>query len=366
MFLCTVICFDIIALFTPDREFSETENRMLARFPKISFQGLSDGSSGDNLEKYLSDQFPFRDSWSKISFFTRNRLFGQNEMNGVYLGKDNYLMLIPSEPDPQAMKKKLAALNAVANKYGDINQCIAIIPNAVTVMTSKLPDYAPESDQPAQLGNISKQLGGIKFCDVTKSMRKKRYQELYYHTDHHWTSLGAYTAFESIAPYLKIDPDSFEFDIYTVSESFQGTLSSKSGSHGYYDKIEIYVPKGNHPLSVRYSDGGKTEGSIYQKEFLDTKDKYAVFLGGNHPLVTVTTAADTNRTLMLIKDSYANCFVQFLIPYFDQIIIVDPRYCYDTIDILLNEYQITDLLYLYNADTFMSDKSLIDFLTFSS
>ena len=364
MFLCFVLGFDLISILTPDRDFSDTENRMLAKFPEISAQGLSDGSTGKAAEKYLSDQFACRDVWSSVSFLIKSRLMGRNEMNGVYLGKDGYLMLIPSEPQPEALAQKLEAVNNVTETFGNVNHCIAIIPNAVTVMSDRLPDYAPESSQPRQLSDIANKLAGISFCDVTAAMISKNSEELYYHTDHHWTSLGAYTAFQSVAPCLGADPQSVEYDVYTVSESFQGTLSSKCGSHGYYDTIEIYVPKGELPLTVRYSDSDEPKGTVYRREFLEGKDKYAVFLGGNHPTVTITTTADTGRTLLLIKDSYANCFVQFLTPYFDRIIIIDPRYCYDTVDTVLNEYQITDLLYLYNADTFMTDTSLTDFLTF--
>ena len=366
MFLCIVVCFDLIGLFTPDKEFSETENRMLAKFPEFSSKSVCEGTAGEDAEKYLSDQFAFRDAWSAISFFTKSKLLGQKEINGVYIGKDGYLMMIPSDPEPEAMKAKLSAINAVTDKYSDLHHCIAVIPNAATVMTNKMPSYVPDSKQPGQLSDISAMLNGITFCDVTKSFKKHRYEELYYHTDHHWTSRGAYLAFTDIAPDMQIDPDEYQYDIYTVSDSFQGTLASKSGSYAYNDRIEIYVPQGEHPVSVRYSDEDDANGSIYQKKYLDTKDKYALFLGGNHPVVTITTTADADRTLMLIKDSYANCFVQFLIPYFDQIIIVDPRYCYDSVDMLINQYEITDLLYLYNADTFMTDTSLTDFLTFES
>lgn len=364
MFLCMVVCFDIIALVTPDKEFSETENRMLAQAPNINGKALSDGSFCENTEKYLSDQFAYRDAWSSISFFTRHSLLCQSEMNGVYIGKDNYLMLIPSEP--KAMRQKLDSINAVTERYSEINHCIAVIPNAVTVMTDKLPLFVPASKQPEQLSEMADSLKGIQYCDVTPSLKSHSDEDLYYHTDHHWTSRGAYIAFRSISSSLGIDPDSAQFDIYTVSESFEGTLSSKSGSHGFHDSIEIYVPKGNPPLSVKYSDTNETKGTLYQKDFLDTKDKYALFLGGNHPIVTVTTTADTDRSLLLIKDSYANCFVQFLTPYFDQIIVVDPRYCYDSIDAVINQYRITDLLYLYNADTFMTDTSLSDFLMLAS
>ena len=364
MFLSMVICFNIIALITPDKEFSETENRMLAQSPSVTAKSIADGSAEKNIEKYLSDQFAFRDAWSAISFFTKCYLFREKESNGVYIGKDNYLMLIPSESNPEAMEKKLSSVNAVTEKYGNIRHFISIIPNAVTIMNHKLPSHVPESIQPGQITDISQSLKGITFCDVTGLMKKHQYEELYYHTDHHWTSRGAFLAFTAIAPAMQLNPDNIQYDIYTVSESFEGTLSSKSGSHRYYDKIEIYVPKGEHPVTVKYSDEDETSGTIYQKSFLDTKDKYALFLGGNHPLVTITTTADTDRTLLLIKDSYANCFVQFLTPYFDQIVVVDPRYCYDTVDMIINEYEITDLLYLYNADTFMTDTSLTDLLAF--
>ena len=340
MFLSMVICFNIIALITPDKEFSETENRMLARSPSVTAKSIADGSAEKNIEKYLSDQFAFRDAWSATSSFTKCYLFREKESNGVYIGKDNYLMLIPSESNPEAMEKKLSSVNAVTEKYGNIRHFISIIPNAVTIMNHKLPSHVP----------------GL--------MKKHQYEELYYHTDHHWTSRGAFLAFTAIAPAMQLNPNNIQYDIYTVSESFEGTLSSKSGSHRYYDKIEIYVPKGEHPVTVKYSDEDETSGTIYQKSFLDTKDKYALFLGGNHPLVTITTTADTDRTLLLIKDSYANCFVQFLTPYFDQIVVVDPRNCYDTVDMIINEYEITDLLYLYNADTFLTDTSLTDLLAF--
>lgn len=366
MFMCFVICFDMIALVTPDKEFSQTENRMLAQAPKISAKGLSDGSFGEDTEKYLSDQFAYRDTWSSLSFFAKTALFRQSEMNGVYIGRDGYLMLIPSNPSAEAMAAKLSAINAVTAKYNDIHHCIAVIPNAAAMLTDRLPPFAPESKQPAQLSDIAGSLRGIEFCDVTGEFKAHMSEELYYHTDHHWTSHGAYLAFRSIAPALQIDPDSFEFDTHTVSENFDGTLASKSGSHGFKDRIEIVVPYPDMPITVRYSDGNEAKSTIYQKEYLSTKDQYAVFLGGNHPMVTVTTTADTGRCLMLIKDSYANCFVQFLTPYFDQIIIVDPRYCYDSVDMVINQYEITDLLYLYNADTFMSDTSLTDFLAFSS
>ncbi len=366
MFLCIVICFDIVSLIIPDRQFSETENRMLAGPPEITGEGLIDGGFGEDTAKYLSDQFAYRDTWASMSFFVRHTIFHQNEMNGVYIGSDGYLMLIPSEYDPDALRQKLDAVNLVAKKYIHVNQCISVIPNAAAIMRNKLPEYARKSGQIQKIREINDSLHGIKTCDVSGTFRQHRDEELYYHTDHIWTTYGAYLAFREIAPMLHIDPDSFSYTIQRVSESFDGTLASKSGCHQYKDVIEIYAPKKETPVSVHYSEIDGMKGTIYESSFLSTKDQYAVFLGGNHPMVTIRTTAGTDRTLLLIKDSYANCFVQFLLPYFDQIILIDPRYCFDTVDMIITQNDVTDLLYLYNADTFMTDTSLTDFLTFSS
>lgn len=362
MFLCLAICFDLAGLVAPDKSFSETENRMLAQFPKITAAGLADGSFGEDTESYLSDQFAYRDVWASLSFFVKHSLFGQREMDGVYIGDDGYLIMKPSAYDQDALNTKLNAVNAVAGKYEAVRQYMAVIPNAVTVLRDKMPPYAPVSEQPGQLDQIASSLKGVTFCDVTDAFEQHRNEELFYHTDHHWTTYGAYLAFCEIAPLLEIDPESFRYRVHRISERFEGTLASKSGSHQYKDVMEIYVPKTETPLSVVYSDKDDMRGTLYEREYLDTKDQYAVFLGGNHPTVDIRTTAQTGRTLLLVKDSYANCFVPFLTPYFDRIVVVDPRYCYDTVDMMIKENDVTDLLYLYNADTFMSDTSLTDFL----
>ena len=101
---------------------------------------------------------------------------------------------------------------------------------------------------------------------------------------------------------------------------------------------------------------------MFVSSALDTKDKYTVFFGGNHPLVTLKTTANTGKVLLLFKDSYANCFVQFLIPYYDQIVMVDPRYYYDNADQLITQRAVTDVLFLYKDSTFIADTALSDTL----
>ena len=112
-------------------------------------------------------------------------------------------------------------------------------------------------------------------------------------------------------------------------------------------------------------NGGKVIGTIYDRSALDQKDKYTVFFGGNYPRVDVYTTAETGKTLLLFKDSYANCLMQFLYPYYDHIILIDPRYYYDNVESVISREQVTDVLFLYNANTYFEDTSLADVLNVS-
>ena len=113
---------------------------------------------------------------------------------------------------------------------------------------------------------------------------------------------------------------------------------------------------------VTYSDSTQRICSLYQSECLNVKDKYTVFFGGNHPKVEISTTANNERVLLLFKDSYANSFVQFLTPYYQKIIMIDPRYYYDSLDSILTSEGVTDVLFLYSADTFLRDTALADVL----
>lgn len=353
--LAVVAAFVVLGLLLPDKDFSESENRSLAKFPGISESFFSD------LGSYVADQFPGRDMWMSVNL-AMNKALGQKEASGVYLCEDDYLMQIPAEPNQEQHDRNLAAINAFAAAYPELNMVMCVAPNAVTVLEEKLPENAPVRDQKADLAYIESSIT-VPFVDVTKALRQHRSAYLFYKTDHHWTSLAAAYAFEEIAPMLNIEAPALEnYTVYTVSTTFEGTLSSKSGSHDARDTVEIYVPDTAIEYYVQYPTGDPVS-SFYNRAALDQKDHYTVFFGGNYSRVDITTSANTHRSLLLFKDSYANCMVQFLYPYFDHITMIDPRYYYDNLDLVIKSEAVTDVLFLYNADTFLSDTSLADVLT---
>mgnify|MGYP004564686313 CR=1 FL=1 len=364
MLTAFVLIWGIIGLLTPDRAFSDNENRVLAQRPKLSLSKLLDGSFTSDLEAYDSDQFVGRDGWVSLKL-AYDRLLGAKEENGVYLCRDGYLMEKQDAPDERNLQKNEEAMRELAEAFPSVKMHAAIIPNAVTVCADKLPRNAPVTDQRRQLKELKHALDGLDFIDVTETLCAHGDEGLFYRTDHHWTSLGAKYAFEAMAPSLglKSASASTEYDVYRVSNSFEGTLASRSGSHGARDAIDVYIPKTDVSYIVSIPDEQRLTCSLYSSQALEGKDQYAVFLGGNHPQVDIRTTSDTGRVLLMFKDSYANCLVPFLVPYYDRILMIDARYYYDGAAALLNREGVTDVLYLYNLNTFLTDKSLADVLT---
>ena len=360
-FLVGLFALTLINLFTADRTFSEKENRMLASRPDFSMDRLLGGRYRTDAETYVNDQFAGRDFFVSIKAMA-DQAMGKREANGVYLGRDGSLYEQFTPPDADNLDETIAAMQAFTQRHGNLRHYAMVAPTAVNIYADRLPHFAPAEDQNPYLDALFAKLeeGNIIPIDLRESFIAHRDQtRLYYRTDHHWTTPGAYLAFQSAAGALELDAEAAAFDRAPVTESFQGTLSAKSGFlGGTTEAIEMYFPREEVPLVVNYVEEQQRTATLYASENLQNRDAYAVFLNGNHPLVEIETAADSTRRLLVVKDSYANCFIPFLTPYFSEIVVVDPRYYYGNLDDLVDYYDISEVLYLYNANTFFQDTAL--------
>lgn len=360
LFLVFTVGMVILNAITKDKEFSQSENRMLAKKPKFTIERLLEGRFSTKYEKYKVDQFIGRDFFINVKSHI-DKMLGKNENNGVYICDDGYLIEDFKRPDEKYLNENIKAINAFSKKYKEINQYMLIAPNAISILNDKLPKFAPVVNQKKYLADLNKSLNDkINFVDAYKALSDHKDEYIYYKTDHHWTTLGAYYGFLESAKSMKLDTRGNNYNIEPVTNDFHGTLYSKSGfASKDSDTVNVYLPKDKEDeVVVNYVEEKKKSPSIYDSKKLQNKDKYEVFLGGNHPLVKINTTSKSEKKLLLIKDSYANSFVQFLTPYFSKIVMVDPRYFYEDIEQLINKEKITDMLYLYNANTFFSDTSL--------
>lgn len=365
MALGFISCIALLVLadgITKERKFSEEENRMLATKPKASVETVMSGKFMSQYEKYKSDQFLGRDFW--VSLKTKaDLLLGKKDSNGVFKGADGYLLEEISVLDEASYKENMDAVTAFAARYPDLKMHMLIAPNAANILKEKLPAFIATEDQNAQLKRTEEivSAAGIQWIDAAKTLNQHKNEEIYYRTDHHWTTKGAYYAFQEAAGDLGIlQEEMTAFVPHTVTEAFNGTLSATSGyERSRRENIDIYLPEKNDTkVVVNYVEEKEKSASMYSSEKLEEKDKYGMFLNGNHALVDIKTTSEKNRRLLILKDSYANCFVPFLTPYYREIVLVDPRYYYGDLDDLIEEDRITDVLFLYNGNTFFTDNNL--------
>jgi len=342
-----------------DRERSETENRKLNQWPEFSWKALKSGEFTSGVEKYLADQFPLRDQWTGLK--ARSELvLGKREFHGVYLCENETLIAKVTPPEEEQDKKNLNYVDKLTQKV-DIPVYLGLIPTAAEVWQSKLPDGADSFDQPAFLQEAAGL--GLPMVDFYGALTARAGEDIYYRTDHHWTTLGAYYGYTAVMEALgreALPIDSFERRIYPNSNQFQGTLYSTSGVHWLLpDTIEYWAP--DDGLSVTsWRDNGPEAASLYDLTYLGVKDKYASFLGGNQPLCVIENERlpDAGK-LLLVRDSYSDALAPFLAQSFSEVHLIDLRYYHVSAAQYAQENDIDNILVVYSVPNFIEDKNLV-------
>lgn len=361
IFILTLFLFLIINVIVPDREKSVQENRMLATKPKFRLSSLISGDYDEKFEAYMDDQFVGRDMWRKLKV-TVDRIGGSRLENGVYIGTNGQLLEQIEVADKNHLAANIKAIKSFSESQSKIPVRMMLVPDAANVLNHSIPSLAKPEDQTQMFSMVRKDLGdSVEWIDVSTELNKHKTEKIYYKTDHHWTTLGAFYAFQAAAPSLGIEGDlSGKYVSYAVSDSFNGMLASKSGVNlGEKEQIDIYVPtEEDTDLIVDYVDEGKRSTSLYDSSKLKEKDQYTVFLGGNSSLLDIRTVSTSTKRLLLVKDSFANSFIPFLTPYYREIVVVDPRYYSGTINDLMDSYRISEVLFLYSGNTFFKDNNI--------
>jgi len=351
LFAAVLAVFLIINIILPDKAMSFTENRPLAQFPRVSPASLSLGTYADDFETYLSDQFAGRDGWRNAVSFIR-WVGGNRKEQGVYSAPGGQLLAELIAPAEGVLEANTAFINSAAAKVPGGNVLVCLVPDAGAVMPNRYPPFSVNADQAALFAQVKDGLDeGVVWIDAASAMKDSGVKKLYYKTDHHWTTAGAKTVYEAFCGMLHTEPASFT--AYTVSRTFNGSLSALSGFCMLErETIEIYVPEEEESVVLTYTDEQKKKATLYDRSKLDTSDQYAVFLGGNSSVIDISTTAKSERSILVVKDSFANCFIPFLTQHYSRIIVVDPRYYYGDVNGIFTKYAADDVLFLYSGNTF--------------
>lgn len=362
-----LLTLSVGTLLTPDVEFSPDENRYLTAKPELTLKKLLDGSYEKQSEEYLSDQIIGRKKWIEAKSITEVAL-GINDINGIYLctGGRAVEKVTEEDFDWKNFKKNLdetAKLTEVCRDKG-IEVQTMLVPTAAYIYADRLPDHALTFDE----GEAFRQAGellGDNLIDIRNSLlAEKPHNSVYFATDHHWTGRGARIGaaeFLTAAGKKERAKQVSESETEVLSRDFRGTLYSKVLLKTLEtDIIETSADARKADLNVEIE--GKRYDSLYFDEYLNQKDKYAVYFGGNYAQVNIETGASddgqqNDEKLLIIKDSFANSMVPFLLDGFLEITLVDTRFYRGDISQLAEDYD--RVLLVYSVNNFAKEKIVL-------
>ena len=358
LFLCVILLAFLIGdLLQKDTFFSESENRILTSKPKLSKSGLLSGEYMEQYEEYVNDQFVSRDTW--IMLKTRmDLLLQKKEINGVYLAERDYLIEQHLEEsfEHENTNKKLELLKKLVEAYPQTK--FMLVPTADNILTEKLPAFAPYFDQRAFLQQVKDTIGEAHVIDMFPVLEPHAKEEIYYRTDHHWTTLGAYYGYEAFTKAYKLPTRWYlKGEMQTVTDAFLGTLQSKLNLSMEPEEIKIFPRTLETEVQITY-DFGKKSNSFYNDSFLQGKNKYGYFLDDNHAVVEIERESFSEEVLFVIKDSYANTMIPLLAHHYRKIYVMDLRYFNGNLSEFMqscDEYGNMDVLVLYNCVHFLED-----------
>ena len=337
--LCCILFFVILYamwigdIISADRLYSEWEKRRLAQKPEFSYQAVVDGSYGEAYEKWLTDQFPERDYWVGIKNRCE-RLLGKKELKGIYIGKDGYLFSENVEiADWDKLERKMK------ERFGKEKVSRIYVPAAGAVLGEKLPNFVSFYGREDA---------------VFAHLLAHKEEDIYYRTDHHWTMLGAYYAYDSFCKSKKIMPNKIE-DYQDVS--FGGFLGSFYNDTGKLktlkeDTLYAYYPVSNDKLVLEYTnnDGNTLSGNVLEDASGYGKGvKYSAFIDGDNPYTFIRNRSLADgSSCIIVKESFGNAIIPFLADHYQRIYVIDYRYWDGSLISFAKEKSVDDVIIINN------------------
>ena len=343
------------SLILPDRDFSQLENRKLAQTPALSLENITTGKFMEDAEDYVNDQILGRDFWVALKALSE-RVSGKQENNGVYFAKEDTLISRVDTPSQSDLEENAGYVNALVNNV-DVPVYFGIIPSAAEIWSYRLPEGAPTADEKAIIDRLYNEVQ-THVIDLYSVLNAHKDEELYYRTDHHWTSLGAYYGYTALMNAMGLEAVPLdESQKVTVSDEFYGTLFSSSGVRWLPpDHIDRYISDEGVTVTA-YPNGAPEPGSLYVDSYLQVKDKYSSFLGGNKPLCVIETEHTDAPKVLVIRDSYADSLAPFLTQNFSEIHLFDPRMNLTSVKDYVVQNEIDSVVVLYSISNFFAKGS---------
>ena len=365
-FIVSIFFFSIYILVTEDKKVSTIENKVLTQKPILSIENIFNKSYMNNMEKYLSDQFYKREHLIGEANTYKKEILLSKYVNNVYFGEDGYLFVRDTKKDfeQELIKTNVNSLSSFLS-YCDkknIKTNVLLVPSSYEMLDTKVNrrdkfffyKNAFDKNEVFKLLEIN---NGLDVNLVEKVLIEEKENYIYYKTDHHWTTYGAYCLYKA-----KVNPNigNYENEVKEISRSFIGTTANKVNIYHNYDTMYAPIIKQEENIEVIYDMSGKID-TLYKEKYLNENDKYSYFLDGNHGFVEIKNKNNNviyDKKVLVIKDSFANCFIPFMVNDYKQIDVIDLRYFNAPLSNFMKMQTYDEVYVIYNKTNFLKDKNI--------
>lgn len=381
IFIAVLIIIGSLNLIKPEEKvYLQEENRMRSKKPEFTKESFFSGEYFKAADDYFADNFIFREifisidkkisQFKGVNFGERARIIEYSVANVVnYFDKYdpnekledtewgkilvyNCKAMEINTFNELAAQNYAKAINLFVSNFPDLNIFSLLVPTQIEFIDEMVYKSLSISQKETIRAVQNKFYDSVIKVDIWEQFFIHRDEYLFFRTDHHWTQRGAFYAYQVFAELIGEKKPLIEDYEKTEYYDFVGSLYSVTNAYELKenpDYIEVFDNKIPHTYKSLQGDILFEGDKILVNSWLDTKDKYGVFMGGDHPLVKVESQQDIKRNILVIKDSYANAFIPFLTEIAGNIIVIDPRLFQGSVNDLIKEHEITDILFINYA-----------------
>lgn len=350
-----VLILSVFCLLKPTQDYSKSERRKLAQLPEWSMKLFIENGINDKFELYSMDQFPLREEFRKLKAIIQHYVIAQRDNHGIYLTQGHaaeLLYTINLDSVRYAMERFQWIYETFLDSK-DIKIYSTVIPDKSYYLANENGYLAIDYEE--------------MFREVKKSMPYSMYMDLtsyldisaYYKTDTHWKQEELLPLMEKIADYMGFKSTiSRDYQKITTSVPFYGVYYGQSALSLKHDEIS-YITNDIIEECTVYNYETNQYTMIYDMEKLKGDDPYEMFLSGATPLLTINNPnANTNKELIIFRDSFGSSLAPLLVEGYKSITLVDIRYMSSK---SLHEYidiKDQDVLFMYSTLVLNSSFSL--------
>jgi len=358
VFLLFITVLAVTDMAQASTEISLSERRQLAQFPEVSLPRITSGDFTEDYQGYLQDQMAFRDGFRSVKSFFERKVLLKKENNGVYVVDRNIYDKFWGI-NQSYIERASRLINELAASIDAESAYLSIIPSKANLLD---PSKYLLSDQQI-IADFMAQHTQTSYIDLMQLFRAGD-EQLYYVTDHHWTTPGAIEAYQLLAGKMGLSPI-LDYTFEEVTDAFAGSNYGKAAAWSIEkDSILLAHNETLDQLTVRryktmeeydYSD------SVYFPEFAGGLDPYDVFLGGAGPIIVIeNSGASNDNELVIFKDSYAHSLAPFLAQHYRKVTLLDLRYVRK--ELLIQNFDFTDktVLFLYSTTILNTNSQILN------